>query len=494
MIQNGVLEIRAEPVILPSRSPGAHPGWRRRWLPKALVMVIDVCSVAVAMAAALYLRPFLPGAEHDVAQLTYPLVAAVSLPVWLGFFFHYRLYTARCVSNLVAEFGRIIHAAGASVVVLGSAGFMFRVYFSRGWLVLTFLFAVVLLTVERYVVRRVFMRLRLNGRLLRSVVIVGRNTEGLSLAAMIDEDPGLGYRVVGFVDDAPSSDDPRFPSEQPLLGSVDKAVEAVQASGASGVIVATTSINFTALNRLVRELTEHGLHVELSSSLRDIAATRLTLRSLGRFPVTYLEPVRRHGWRARAKRSFDLVLASVTLVVTLPLLVVIALAIKVSSSGPVLFMQQRVGRGGVPFSMLKFRTMVPEAEERLAQLIELNESSGPLFKLKNDPRVTRVGRFLRATSLDELPQFLNVVRGQMSLVGPRPALPTEVSGWSPELHQRLAVQPGITGMWQVHGRNRCSFDDYTRLDLFYVDNWSLWTDLAILVKTVPAVLLRHGAS
>jgi exopolysaccharide biosynthesis polyprenyl glycosylphosphotransferase len=217
------------------------------------------------------------------------------------------------------------------------------------------------------------------------------------------------------------------------------------------------------------------------------------VRPLGRFPVVYVEPVTRGGWRAAAKRAFDLVIAGVALIVAAPVLAVAAVVIKLDSRGPVLFRQVRVGQDSQPFPVLKLRTMVVDAEERLAELADANEADGPLFKMADDPRVTRVGRFLRASSIDELPQLWNVTRGHMSLVGPRPALPHETEEWDALLAQRLRVKPGITGMWQVSGRSDTSFEDYTRLDLYYVDNWSLATDLAILAKTVPVVLLRSGA-
>jgi exopolysaccharide biosynthesis polyprenyl glycosylphosphotransferase len=202
----------------------------------------------------------------------------------------------------------------------------------------------------------------------------------------------------------------------------------------------------------------------------------------------------RGGWRARAKRSFDVVGAIVALVLASPLLLLTAIAIKLDSRGPVLFRQQRVGKDGEPFDLLKFRSMVVGAEDRLHELQELNEASGPLFKMAEDPRVTRVGRVLRRLSIDEIPQFWTVLRGKMSIVGPRPALPTEVHAWSPALHQRLRVKPGSTGMWQVSGRSDATFDDYVRLDLYYVDNWSLITDLVIMAKTIPTVLSRKGAA
>ena len=261
----------------------------------------------------------------------------------------------------------------------------------------------------------------------------------------------------------------------------------------ASVIDASSAVESAVTNRLARDLLDQGVHVELSSTLRDISSQRLTVRPLGRFPIVYVEPVTRGGWRAWAKRTFDLMGAGGLLGLTAPIQLVVAIAVKLDTKGPVLFRQVRVGRDSEPFSVLKIRTMVVDAEARLAELRELNEADGPLFKMSNDPRITRVGRFLRVTSLDELPQLWNVMRGDMSLVGPRPALPHETEEWDSLLTQRLRVKPGITGMWQVNGRSDTSFEDYTRLDLYYVDNWSLVIDLAILAKTVPVVLFRRGA-
>jgi lipopolysaccharide/colanic/teichoic acid biosynthesis glycosyltransferase len=243
----------------------------------------------------------------------------------------------------------------------------------------------------------------------------------------------------------------------------------------------------------VRELTHAGIHVELSSSLLDISPSRMFVRPLGRFPVVYVEAVKRFGWRTAAKRSFDLALAVGILVLTAPVIVASVVAIRLGSSGPAFFRQIRVGRDGKPFLLIKLRTMVVDAEARLQEVQHLNEADGPLFKVSNDPRVTRIGRVLRSLSIDELPQLVNVLRNEMSIVGPRPALPHEVDFWGEDLRSRLRVKPGLTGMWQVHGRSDASFAEYERLDLYYVDNWSIVTDLAIMLRTVPAVVSRRGA-
>ena len=227
--------------------------------------------------------------------------------------------------------------------------------------------------------------------------------------------------------------------------------------------------------------------------MSDISTSRISVRNLGEYPMVCVEPVAGVSWRTMAKRIFDVTMASFAMIIVAPVLAIAAVAIRVTSGKGVLFRQERVGRNGVNFTVFKLRTMVADAEDRLAELSEFNEAAGPMFKMKNDPRVTTVGRFLRATSIDELPQLFNVINGDMSLVGPRPALPSEAAQWDETLRERLRVRPGITGMWQVSGRFTASIETYARLDLYYVDNWSLVTDVAIILKTIPAVLRRDGA-
>ncbi|MDQ6728703.1 MAG: sugar transferase, partial [Actinomycetota bacterium] len=439
------------------------------------------------------LRLLLPDADASGYDPREHLIfAVVSLPVWLGIFVHYRLYRANEVAARRQELGRLVHATAASVAMMALAGFMAKMYVARGWLVFTFAIGLPMLIAEREVVRRILASLRRRRKLLRRVLIVGGNADAVALCDTLRADPVLGYDVLGIIADVPASS--HVDEDRPaLLGSVDETLEVAEAIGAQGVIVVTTAVGMAAANRLARELPDAGIRVEVVSALRDIAVERLTLRTVGRFPILHVDRVHRHGWRAAAKRGFDVAVAASGLVVLSPVVLVTAMAVRLSSPGPVFFRQKRLGREGALFEILKFRTMVPDAEERLAGLRQRNEAGGPLFKLQHDPRVTRVGRVLRRLSLDELPQLWNVLRGEMSLVGPRPALPHEVTGWSPELHQRLRVTPGITGMWQVCGRSHASFDDYSRLDLYYVDNWSLLVDLTILAKTIPAVFSRRGA-
>jgi exopolysaccharide biosynthesis polyprenyl glycosylphosphotransferase len=244
--------------------------------------------------------------------------------------------------------------------------------------------------------------------------------------------------------------------------------------------------------RVYRDLQGLDVDLHLSTGLLGIAANRVAVQRFGDAPVLGLRRVELTGFQQTLKRGFDLVVGGMLLIACSPLMLACAAAVRLSSPGPALFQQVRVGQDGQEFTLHKFRSMVIDAERRLGGLRQRNEADGLLFKLRDDPRVTRVGRFLRAWSLDELPQLLDVLRGDMSLVGPRPPLPSEVAAYDAWVRNRLRVKPGLTGLWQVSGRHELSFQDYVRHDLFYVENWSLSMDLFILLKTMPAVLGRSG--
>jgi exopolysaccharide biosynthesis polyprenyl glycosylphosphotransferase len=473
------------PVAVPRVVEHEHT-FRRVLLPKLILGAADLLAVVTAMYLA-YRIGRVGSLPSPVTAGDYVMLTLVTLPAWSVLFARYGLYASRRITGRLREFSAVFHAVFAASAIVAVAAYSVKLDVARRWVLFTFLFALVAVYLEREVARRVFARLRRAGRHMRRVIIVGANDEGRSIAEMCEQDPSVGYKVLGFVDDHASSNGIN------VLGRTDQLFDVIENSGASGVIIATTALDVDTSNRVARELSEGGVHVELSSSLRDIASARLLVRPIGRFPVVYLEPVRRDGWRSGAKRAFDVVIAGGGLVLLAPLLALIALAIKIDSRGPVLFSQVRIGRDGKPFTIRKFRTMVVDAEAQLADLRALNEADGPMFKMRDDPRVTRVGKLLRSISFDELPQLWNVLRNEMTMVGPRPALPAEVLSWDPKIRQRLRVKPGLTGMWQVNGRSDTSFEDYVRLDLYYVDNWSLVTDLAIILRTIPTMLRRDGA-
>ena len=470
--------------------PPAITSPRAAWRPKFLLITADATALLLtSLVSTLLFKWWDPRADQTSLQLWWATVA--TLPIWLALFGNQRLYNTRFIGRRIDEFRRIVNASILGTLAVSLVANLGNVLLRRSSLLILAATSVVVVSTEREVARHIFLKLRLDGRMVRYVIIAGANPEGRDIAAMLQAEPWLGYKVIGFVDDNAPLRDP-VPGV-PLLGGVGDIGGILREYPNASVIVASSSVESAVTNRLARDLLDQGVHVELSSTLRDISSQRLTVRPLGRFPVVYVEPITRGGWRAVAKRAFDIGGATVGLVLTAPLALLAAVAIKLDTRGPVLFRQTRVGQDSDPFAVLKFRTMVVDAEDQLAGLLPQNEADGPLFKMLDDPRITGAGRFLRKASVDELPQLWNVLRGDMSLVGPRPALPHETEEWDALLAQRLRVKPGITGMWQVSGRSDTSFEDYTRLDLYYVDNWSIATDLAILAKTIPVVLMRKGA-
>ena len=457
---------------------------------KITLVIADLLMVTIALVAGTWINEWVNAADPTSPAQYMGLVLA-SLPVWPMVFTQQLLYRARYLSRRIDEINRVVRSVAVGVLVTGGLSILLKVAIGRQWVVITGTLILVAMVAERLVARALFDRARRNGSLLRPVVIAGRNAEGQFVREMLENDTSLGYVFRGFIEDLVE----REPGESPLalLGNPAKVVRKVHEMEVTSVIVAATAIDVGSSNRLIRSLTEHGIHVELSSTLCDIAANRLTIRPVGRVPMMYVEPVRRTGWRPRAKRAFDAVVAAVLLILSAPILLVAGLAVKLTSPGPAIFSQARVGRDGELFAMHKLRTMNADAEEQFDSVAHLSETTGPLFKIENDPRITPVGKWLRKLSIDELPQLFNVLKGEMSLVGPRPALPREVESWDKELHNRLRVQPGITGMWQVNGRSEGDHDSmYAQLDLYYVDNWSLITDLVIVARTIPVVLGRKG--
>ena len=454
---------------------------------KAALFVADLNAVAISLLIANLIHPSI-NPEDPVQTSTYFWLFLLSFPVWPISFTRQFLYRSRHIARSADEAERVVKAIFYGFMGVFAVSVFSQVVIARTLALLAFAVMLLIVGIERGVARYLFKRARSKGENLRNVLIVGKNDEGAFVRDMLDKDPSHGYKVLGYLDDE-------------LVGGIDdlddtgKALQAIKDAQAGGVIIAATGIDVGTSNQLIRTLTENDVHVELSSTLCDIASDRLTIRPLGRFPMVYIEPVERNGWRAFAKQSFDYLLGTLLFIGTLPILLGAMIAIKVTSPGPVFFKQVRVGRDGEEFEVYKLRTMVVDAEAQLENVRHLNEAKGPIFKIKDDPRITKVGGILRKTSIDELPQFINVLRGEMSIVGPRPALPSEVEQWQPVLRNRLRVQPGITGMWQVGGRldGDGDGDDYGQLDLYYVDNWTLVTDLTIILRTVPAVLLQKGS-
>ncbi len=445
--------------------------------------ITDALSVLLAFAVA--------SAVHD-RVMTSPLNVWVMLLVSpllvVAVFSAFRLYS---VQRLTAaeEFRRLLLAVTMVITTAVTFSFWSGSVFSRLWIALSWMVAMMAVLIARWSWRKVIGRAREQGRLALRTLIVGANAEAGRVVTEMRQ-RGLGFIPLGYV----CADAWGRPSTDiPMLGHIDDLQLLIAGHDADCIFVASSAIRPEHMAQVSKAARRTGIEVRVTANVQEVLSTRVAAHPLGGLMAFALKPVRLSGFQALAKRSFDLGLTVVGAIVLLPVLAVVAMAVKLTSKGPVFFRQERVGYHGRPFKIMKFRTMVADAEDRLGDLLDLNEATGPLFKMRDDPRVTGVGRVLRKLSLDELPQLFNVIRGDMSLVGPRPPLPREVARYEDWMMARLEVRPGITGLWQVSGRSELPFEDYVRLDLFYIENWSLAYDLFILAKTLPTLATTRGA-
>jgi len=498
----------APPVLLVDASPAGSPVTGRhcgspssgetglaqlfdRYGLKLLLVACDATAIFVGYAMTLMVftshRDYY-GLRHTAeAVLLAVLIGLVSIR-------SQGLFLARVSSVRVVE---IVHVVRALALLTGGMLLLDRlrqldVHIRTREAVLASVLSLLLVVSFRSVYRSWIAAARWHGFHLRPIVVIGTDHEARRLINLFATHKELGMSVVAVVGELPA-DVVQGPGSL-WRGDVDQLDRIVDESKATGVVVSPNALPANQITAIVRSLHRRGIHVQLATGISGIDGSRLRSLPLAHEPMLYVEARSLRKVQAFAKRLFDAAFAFAALVLSSPLLLAVSVAIKIDDRGPVLFRQKRVGRNGQEFDLLKFRSMAVDAEARLAALKAENERHGPLFKMVNDPRVTRVGRFLRDSSLDELPQLINVLRGSMSLVGPRPALPAEVLNFSAELRERELVLPGITGLWQVEARDNPSFDAYERLDRFYVENWSMISDLLIIVATFEHFLGRVFAS
>ena len=400
----------------------------------------------------------------------------------------YHVYQSRRFMTALYEMKQLLLAHAATFAVTLAVVTLYKPAIMHNRFLYYFEAMALGLTVSVHLfVRIVLQSWRTMGRNTRYVLILGNGKAAHAYVEKVNTNPQLGYKIIGYL--APE----RNCLELPYLGDYSK-LESVLRSKVIDLTVVTASVSDEKVKDCLEQLGIMGKTVSIL--LDEIAAkvTRSRPVNFGGLTMVAYDSRPRLPMQELFKRVIDIVLSGAGIIVLSPILAAIAIAVKVSSQGPVFFAQDRIGINGRKFKMLKFRSMVVNAEELKAKLAHLNEMSGPVFKITNDPRVTSVGRFLRKTSLDELPQLWNVLVGEMSLVGPRPPLLSEVNMYDPKHRKRLSVKPGITCIWQISGRNDVDFEQWMEMDSEYIDGWSLWMDMEILAKTVPAVLLKKGAS
>ena len=391
------------------------------------------------------------------------------------------------------EYKLVLKASWLSAGLVGIGCFLTGYPLSRGFFLLAFTIGVPLLLLWRLVLRRSIQQTRRHGHLREGVIVAGNPRHIDDLAAVLRRESWLGYTVLGALT-TPGAGLVETPAGIPVLGTTNDTVAAIEGVDADVIIFVDGAFSSAHnLRRAMWEIEGHSVRAIVVPSLTDVSSERLKVRPVAGLPLVHVDAPRTVQASHWLKRAFDIVGSLGIMLLISPVLLATAVAVKFHDGGPVLFRQTRIGRDGRQFSCLKFRSMVIEAERLLSDLEVNHERSSVLFKMVDDPRVTRPGKLIRRLSIDELPQLWNVLRGQMSLVGPRPPLPHEVASYGSDMRRRLRVRPGMTGLWQVSGRSDLSWDETVRLDLYYVDNWSMVQDLNILVRTVSAVLGSRGA-
>jgi exopolysaccharide biosynthesis polyprenyl glycosylphosphotransferase len=458
-------------------------------------MIVVDAAVATVVGCLAFLtalrRPFF---AHE---FRYALLIVLVTLLWVAGVALARGYETRFIGLGSEEFRRVFTVGVALTAAVAIASYGTGIHVARSYVVVVLPLTTLIDLAGRYALRKQLHRQRLRGRCMHAAVVAGHERAVVELICQLRREPYHGVEVRAACIPGGGPGERGGPAEivgVPILGGFDDVAEVVERVGAETLaVVACPELHGIELRRLAWRLERCHADLVVSPGLIDVAGPRTTIRPVEGLPLLHVARPELSGVHRVVKDLFDRALAAIALGLSLPAMVAVGLMIRLTSPGPALFRQRRVGRDGREFTMYKFRTMCVDAEARKADLAGANEHDGVLFKIHADPRVTRTGRRLRRYSLDELPQLANVLLGQMSLVGPRPPLPEEVARYGDDVRRRLVVKPGITGLWQISGRSNLSWEESVRLDLRYVESWSLALDIAILAKTLHAVVRADGA-
>ena len=474
----------------------ASPSWMRSYLRN--LVALDASAAIIAGLVAFGLRFGAAGTASDSFRM-YGTMALLFPVVWVATIGLSRGYDSRVIGAGPEEYQRVSRSVLLLVAVIGLTSYTLKADLARGFVFVALPLALAIGLVLRYAARKRLHVRRSRGQAVSSIVIVGRPSQVADLAVDLRRERSAGLNVVGACvpgdDNDPAGFERLAKMGIDILGDVDDIKQIVN-DAAADVVAVTSSVEVgpDRLRWIAWQLEETTAELAVSPGLVDVAGTRINVRLAAGLPLLYVEAPRFSGPHKALKGCFDRAVAGMALLILSPVLLVLAACVRFGSKGPAFFRQTRVGKNGKTFTMVKFRSMYSDAEARLDELAGQNDNAdGLLFKMRDDPRVTRIGKVLRRYSLDELPQLINIVTGSMSLVGPRPPLPKEVGLYGEDVRRRLLVKPGLTGLWQVSGRSDLSWEDSVRLDLRYVENWSLTMDLQVLWKTGRAVLGASGA-
>jgi exopolysaccharide biosynthesis polyprenyl glycosylphosphotransferase len=469
----------------------------RTWMPW-VTLVVDVLLINLALPIAYWLRYDLQlfrGVDpaSNVPYSVYLPMAALLTVMLILTNRHEGAYDLRRNRSLSRDLYGVLSATTTAIMLLVVLVFFYRrLSYSRMIFVYAGVLIIAFLAWARIARHAILTRMRQSGHGVDRVLIIGSGEVGRAVMRNTIAQPELGYRVIGFLDDDPAKSSTDIGPIK-ALGPVENISQIVKDRGIDVVMITLPWQYHGKIIRLVGEAEQAGVRAAVVPDLFQLSLGGIQIEEINGIPLISVKQTTLTGMNQVIKRAFDLLITIPVVVLLAPVWPLVALAIRLDSPGPILFRQIRVGRHGKTFTFYKFRSMRVNAEAELEKLRALNEASGPLFKIKDDPRQTRVGRFIRRTSLDELPQFFNVLRGDMSLVGPRPGLPCEVEKYQNWHRRRLEVQPGLSGLWQVRGRSDLTFDEMVMLDIYYGENWALLTDVQILMRTIPQILFGDGA-
>ena len=465
--------------------------------------IFDITAMAFAFAiasiiTAIYNTPITRLSEFFSTRIKIQnfIIVGLLFISWQLMFRLLGVYRSHRIGSRSQETFDLLKATTIATSLLLAASFIFNITLIDKTFLITFwgISSFILIT-SRIIIHVILKKARLRGLNTRQMVIIGTGERAQKFAKRILQSPELGYRIVGFVDNQWKGLEQFSRNGWKLLTDLNGFQELLKREVIDEVVISLpVKSYYDKIDTIIKFCEEQGIIIRFLSDLFDLEIAKSYIDHLDGIPVLTLHSAPVDQWRLLAKRGIDVALSSILLTLLLPFFMVVALLIKIDSRGPVFFIQERVGLNKRRFKLVKFRTMVKGAEKFKKSIEELNEVSGPVFKIRNDPRVTGIGKWLRRTSIDELPQLINVLKGEMSLVGPRPPIPSEVEQYEREARRRLSMKPGITCLWQIKGRSNIPFEEWMELDKEYIDNWSLWLDLKILAKTIPAVIRGSGAA
>ncbi|WP_028553102.1 sugar transferase [Paenibacillus sp. UNC451MF] len=421
--------------------------------------------------------------------INYVVFYIISSTTYIIFMYRYQLFQFRSGSGLADELYKVVKAFSFAILITIGVSFILKYTdFSRLVIVSYWLLAIIASCTIRSVKRLVYSQLARQGVVSKNVVIVGAGKVGKLLMEELSNYRYLGYKIVGFVDDYECNN----VNNHKYLGPISRLNEVLKENLIEEIIVTIPSER-DLVNKLITDLRKLDIQIKIVPDLYNLVMSTVQIGNINTLPVVTLVKTPMRGIGLAAKRLIDIIASSLLIFIISPIFIMTSIAIKIDSKGSIIYKQKRIGKNGKQFHMLKFRSMVTEADVILKKLQDKNEMDGIAFKMKDDPRITKVGRFIRKYSIDELPQLFNVLKGDMSLVGPRPPLPNEVERYGDWEWRRLEVLPGITGLWQVSGRSDLSFQQWMNLDVYYIENWSITFDIKILLKTIPVVIKGEGA-